>query len=166
MCVRERGVIHDAPPARLPPATSSSCCRLLYASSSAEPPVSDAEKEEDAAAAARQDWKAWYKDFPVVRRMVCTMLCRALVRGCDDAATLLAPAATVAVRRMADQRWLWATLGELLQKSADAAAAEGGERGGADKGGGGSVGKKNGKEKGAAPRVLKPEVGRLPMLST
>eukprot|EP00903_Cladosiphon_okamuranus_P008965 g8577.t1 len=133
------------------------------------PAVSDAEKEEDAAAVARQDWRAWYKDYPVVRRMVCTMLCRTLVRGCDEAAALLMPAATVAVRRMADQRWLWATLGELLQKSADVTAAAataaggGGERGGADKGGGGSVGvgKKSGKERGAAARLLKPETSAL-----
>lgn len=119
--------------------------------------VSDAERQEDAAAAAAQDWKAWYKEYPPVRRLVCTMLCRALVRGCDEAAALLMPAATVAARRMADHRWLWASLGELLKRSADASAAAGGAPGGGGRSGGGDAGKKGGKEKGV-PRVLKSEV--------
>ncbi|CAN0072455.1 unnamed protein product [Ectocarpus sp. 12 AP-2014] len=121
-----------------------------------------AEKEEDAAAAAGQDWRGWYSDVPAIRRLVCTMLCRAMVRGSDEAAAVLMPAAKAAVKRMADQRWLWASLGELVQRSADASAAAAAAAAAAPvkEGGGvaaGVAGKKGGKEKGTVPRVLKSE---------
>ncbi|CBJ32764.1 conserved unknown protein [Ectocarpus siliculosus] len=119
-----------------------------------------AEKEEDAAATAGQDWRGWYSDVPAIRRLVCTMLCRAMVRGSDEAAGVLMPAAKAAVKRMADQRWLWASLGELVQRSADASAAAVAAAPAKDGGGvvaAGVAGKKGGKEKGAVPRVLKPE---------
>ncbi|CAB1114459.1 unnamed protein product [Ectocarpus sp. CCAP 1310/34] len=120
-----------------------------------------AEKEEDAAAAAGQDWRGWYSDVPAIRRLVCTMLCRAMVRGSDEAAAVLMPAAKAAVKRMADQRWLWASLGELAQRSADASAATAAAAAPVNEGGGvvaaGVAGKKCGKEKGTMPRVLKPE---------
>lgn len=84
-----------------------------------------------------EDWRKWYKNFPAVRRVTCTMLCRALavgVRGgagtsgkgtgsgkagerASQAAALLMPAARPAAKRMADERWLWATLAEVVQKN-------------------------------------------------
>lgn len=65
-----------------------------------------------------EDWKDWYKEFPVIRRVTCTMLCRALVDTCDEAAAMLMPAALVAVKRMPDELWLWSTLGEVLTSNA------------------------------------------------
>lgn len=100
--------------------------------------TSQAMDKEDAA--VPQDWKTWYKEFPAVRRLTCTMLCRALVRGGDEAArVVLMPAARAAVRKMANEQWLWASLGELLVKSAVA------------------IGKG---EKGA--RILAPQVSQAP----
>lgn len=101
--------------------TGSGTCASGGASVSEKADAEDAE--------VSQDWKAWYREFPAVRRVTCTMLCRSLVRGGDEAAAVMMPAARVAVRKMGDEQWLWASLGELLQKSATAAEKKEGEKG-------------------------------------
>ena len=95
-----------------------------------------------------EDWKQWYKEFPVVRRITCTMFCRAVVEGCDEAAELLIPGVMAAVKRMPDELWLWATLGEVLV---------GGATGGPKTGGGGKSVAKAGRGDMTGPQ-LSPKV--------
>ena len=108
----------EAPVGAAAAAAAAAVAAVAAAAAAAKKQRAAREDAEDAAAAPPQDWKTWFKEFPAVRRVVCTMLCRALVRSGDEAAVLMMPAARAAVRKMADELWLWASLAELVQKSA------------------------------------------------
>lgn len=116
----------------------------------------DADSCLDGGGQVKEDWRKWYREFPAVRRMTCTMFCRALVSrsggdAASDGAALLMPAVRAAVKRMTDERWFWATLVGVLQRNKAGNASGTGAAIGGGGGGGGAQAATGGK--------LKPEVG-------
>lgn len=87
-----------------------------------------AAKSDEDLGGVKEDWRKWYKEYPTVRRVTCTMLCRGIVRGGDGATTLLLPAARAAVKKMADEEWLWSTISDVAQRNATLNKGEGPSR--------------------------------------